>query len=151
MRVLARLPLSEHSLRASSPGSSLLWRPNTVARYLSEDSRQFTVTVTRSLMPEHTMHCPNRCENIPYGRLLWHLRVILKCVLEKHGVKMWSGFNWLRTGPNGGLLRMAYDASEYTHAGNYMYAYVNKCQVYKNTVRTHMWTSVQCSITTFCL
>lgn len=53
-----------------------------------------------------------------------------KCILEKHGVKMWSGFNWLRTGSNDGLLRMAYDASEYAHAGNYMYAYVNKCQLF---------------------
>jgi hypothetical protein len=26
-------------------------------------------------------------------------RILLKCKLEKYGVKVWAGFSWLRIGP----------------------------------------------------
>jgi hypothetical protein len=30
--------------------------------------------------------------------------IILKCILEKQGGKLWAGFIWLRTETSGGLL-----------------------------------------------
>jgi len=30
--------------------------------------------------------------------------IILKCILNKYGVKMWTGFIWLRIGMSGGFL-----------------------------------------------
>jgi hypothetical protein len=32
---------------------------------------------------------------------------ILKWILKKYDVRAWSGLDWLRTGSNGGLLKMA--------------------------------------------
>jgi hypothetical protein len=31
-------------------------------------------------------------------------KIILKWVLRKYGMRLWSGFMWLRTRSNGGLL-----------------------------------------------
>jgi hypothetical protein len=30
--------------------------------------------------------------------------ILLKCVLKKQGMRVWSGFMWLRTGTSGGFL-----------------------------------------------
>jgi len=32
-------------------------------------------------------------------------RIMPKCILKKHGVRGWTGFNWLRMEPSHGLLR----------------------------------------------
>jgi hypothetical protein len=31
-------------------------------------------------------------------------RIILKCIVKKYGVKMWTGFIWIRIKSSGGLL-----------------------------------------------
>jgi hypothetical protein len=31
-------------------------------------------------------------------------RIILKLIIGRRDVKAWTGFNWLKTGSNGGLL-----------------------------------------------
>jgi hypothetical protein len=50
---------------------------------------------------------------ILYGKLktnrsLWRVgvdgRILLKCILKKQGVDVWTGFNWLKTRTDGGLL-----------------------------------------------
>jgi hypothetical protein len=41
-------------------------------------------------------------------RQIWSLsgngKVILKLILKKMGLRMWTGLNWLRIGSSGGLL-----------------------------------------------
>jgi len=39
------------------------------------------------------------------GELGMRLRIILKWILKKYGVRMWAGFIWLRKGISGGILR----------------------------------------------
>jgi hypothetical protein len=38
------------------------------------------------------------------GNLGVYGKVVLKWILEKRGVKMWTGLIWLKIGSNGGLL-----------------------------------------------